>query len=656
MSTTWKCAVAALTLLAGCDGGGTTDGGTGGGVGGGSGGGGGGVQVATVEVTPATVSLTAGQTQQLTAVAKDSTGATLSGRTFTWASSATGVATVDATGLVSAVAGGMANLTASTGGVTSSPVAVAVTSGGNTVGPAGGTLSFLGGAVVMTFPAGALASETAITVTVSTGTTPSYPKFVPNTHYDFGPDGLTFAQPVTVAVRYDPVDVPADVRSEWLQLSKLVGPNWYPETSTVDTTAHTVTAQVRGFSPWAVTTFPGQLKLIRFPDNGAKGEALDFFVTSMDTDGQGNVVIAGQTRVTVDGVTAVQGGSDVMVSKYGTAFAPLWVKQLGTAGIDGAQSVGITGTGNIGVGGVTTGAFAGTAPTLGSATFITSLTAGGQTRAGWPVQEDILPSFGDAVVQLAGTATDSFVLQGQMDSSQAARAYLASYDSGGNRLGRSPIDVGAPGNIANSSGGIALNSLGVYALVQTNFISTPNPEWTGWGLTALDSSGMTRPGWPMHQGETITGRPWAVAADALGNVYVASDAATYSSRGQMRISSFTPDGMPRTGWPVEFDAGRNGEIRSMAVDVTGNLYVAGLTDLALAGTNAGQTDVFVTSFTNSGQLRANWPVQFGTPGKEYMVRLVVDPTGAVVLAGRLDVRMAQSPEGNDWFIARLRAR
>ncbi|GMU59569.1 MAG: hypothetical protein AMXMBFR34_13320 [Myxococcaceae bacterium] len=648
--------MAALTLLAGCDGGGTTDGGTGGGVGGGSGGGGGGVQVATVEVTPATVSLTAGQTQQLTAVAKDSTGATLSGRTFTWASSATGVATVDATGLVSAVAGGMANLTASTGGVTSSPVAVAVTSGGNTVGPAGGTLSFLGGAVVMTFPAGALASETAITVTVSTGTTPSYPKFVPNTHYDFGPDGLTFAQPVTVAVRYDPVDVPADVRSEWLQLSKLVGPNWYPETSTVDTTAHTVTAQVRGFSPWAVTTFPGQLKLIRFPDNGAKGEALDFFVTSMDTDGQGNVVIAGQTRVTVDGVTAVQGGSDVMVSKYGTAFAPLWVKQLGTAGIDGAQSVGITGTGNIGVGGVTTGAFAGTAPTLGSATFITSLTAGGQTRAGWPVQEDILPSFGDAVVQLAGTATDSFVLQGQMDSSQAARAYLASYDSGGNRLGRSPIDVGAPGNIANSSGGIALNSLGVYALVQTNFISTPNPEWTGWGLTALDSSGMTRPGWPMHQGETITGRPWAVAADALGNVYVASDAATYSSRGQMRISSFTPDGMPRTGWPVEFDAGRNGEIRSMAVDVTGNLYVAGLTDLALAGTNAGQTDVFVTSFTNSGQLRANWPVQFGTPGKEYMVRLVVDPTGAVVLAGRLDVRMAQSPEGNDWFIARLRAR
>ena len=68
--------------------------------------------VASVTLTPATASVTVGSTQQLTATLKDSTGAALSGRTITWASSNSAAATVSASGLVTGIAGGTATISA----------------------------------------------------------------------------------------------------------------------------------------------------------------------------------------------------------------------------------------------------------------------------------------------------------------------------------------------------------------------------------------------------------------------------------------------------------------------------------------------------------------------------------------------------------------
>jgi uncharacterized protein YjdB len=78
------------------------------------------VPVATVTVTPATVSLVLPATQQLSAVTKDSAGNTLTGRTVTWSSNATGIATVSPAGLVTAVAVGSATITATSEGKTGS--------------------------------------------------------------------------------------------------------------------------------------------------------------------------------------------------------------------------------------------------------------------------------------------------------------------------------------------------------------------------------------------------------------------------------------------------------------------------------------------------------------------------------------------------------
>ncbi len=68
--------------------------------------------VATVSVSLASSNLTAGQTTQATAVAKDLNGFVLNGRTVTWSSLNPTIATVSSSGLVTAVAAGSATIRA----------------------------------------------------------------------------------------------------------------------------------------------------------------------------------------------------------------------------------------------------------------------------------------------------------------------------------------------------------------------------------------------------------------------------------------------------------------------------------------------------------------------------------------------------------------
>lgn len=74
--------------------------------------------VASVQITPGSVSIMPGSTQQLTTTVRDSSGADLTGRAVTWTTSNPAIATVTATGLVTAVAVGTATITATAGGVT----------------------------------------------------------------------------------------------------------------------------------------------------------------------------------------------------------------------------------------------------------------------------------------------------------------------------------------------------------------------------------------------------------------------------------------------------------------------------------------------------------------------------------------------------------
>ena len=76
------------------------------------------VTTARVEVTPASATIEQGATRQLEAAAFDGAGARREGRTFQWTSGNPAVATVSSSGLVTAVGGGTATITAADGAVT----------------------------------------------------------------------------------------------------------------------------------------------------------------------------------------------------------------------------------------------------------------------------------------------------------------------------------------------------------------------------------------------------------------------------------------------------------------------------------------------------------------------------------------------------------
>src|SRR5437870_8691877 len=81
--------------------------------------------VASVTVSPASASVSVGQTVRLTATRKDANGTALSGAVVTWSSNNAAVATVSGSGLVTAVAAGSVTSTATSGGI-SGPAAITV--------------------------------------------------------------------------------------------------------------------------------------------------------------------------------------------------------------------------------------------------------------------------------------------------------------------------------------------------------------------------------------------------------------------------------------------------------------------------------------------------------------------------------------------------
>ena len=83
---------------------------------------------ASVSVTAPTTRITVGQTVQATATALDAHGTALTGRTVTWSSSSPAIATVSASGLVTAVAGGTTAINAAVEGVVGTLAITASTS------------------------------------------------------------------------------------------------------------------------------------------------------------------------------------------------------------------------------------------------------------------------------------------------------------------------------------------------------------------------------------------------------------------------------------------------------------------------------------------------------------------------------------------------
>ena len=115
-----------------------------------------------------------------------------------------------------------------------------------TVDARGGTVASGDGRVLIVVPSGALTEPKAIVIAPKT-----VANAIPGTAYSFSPDGLTFAKPVTIAIKYDAAALPAGAPEAELRLAHLTEPVWQGVAgSTVDTGAKVVSGSVTHFSDY----------------------------------------------------------------------------------------------------------------------------------------------------------------------------------------------------------------------------------------------------------------------------------------------------------------------------------------------------------------------------------------------------------------------
>jgi Beta-propeller repeat len=337
--------------------------------------------------------------------------------------------------------------------------------------------------------------------------------------------------------------------------------------------------------------------------NGSRVWTQQFGTSSFDrafavsVDNTGGLYVAGETHGSIGASHA--GNNDIFLQRYNIAGIGEWSRQLGTAAFDRGTGVVADSLGNVYVGGYTEGSLEGTS--AGSFDGTVSKFVGSRGGLSWTRQ------FGtpgqDALFAIAADGAGNVFVTGSTTGDLAGPnagerdGYLSKFDGNGNRL------------------------------------------WT-------------------HQfGSPQSEEPSGVAVDSAGNAYVAG-----FTRGSLAapfaggtfdafLTKVSADGQPE--WTVQLGTDGTDGARAVAVDSSGNIFIAGLTSGALGGPfQGGSSDAFLAKYDAGANLE--WIRQFGTDGYDDVNDVKVQ-NGNIYLVGNTDRQMFAPPAGdNDFFIIKLR--
>ncbi len=139
--------------------------------------------------------------------------------------------------------------------------------------------------------------------------------------------------------------------------------------------------------------------------------------------------------------------------------------------------------------------------------------------------------------------------------------------------------------------------------------------------------------WTRQFGSGGHDRVRSVSVDGSGDIYVAGEASGSLFGGQgvgAFLVKYSSEGNPL--WARQFAPGASDIAFSVSIDGNGNAYVAGYTYGALPGqTNAGAEDAFLVKYNSAGTLL--WARQFGSGGSDRVRAMSVEGGGHVFVAG-----------------------
>ncbi|MBI4332773.1 MAG: SBBP repeat-containing protein [Chloroflexi bacterium] len=240
----------------------------------------------------------------------------------------------------------------------------------------------------------------------------------------------------------------------------------------------------------------------------------------------------------------------------------------------------------------------------------------------------------------------------------ASDAYIRKYDASGVELWTRQFGGTAAGD-SDSAFGVVVDGSGNPYVVGHTTGALPLQTHLG-AAGAMDafirkynSAGTEQ--WTRQFGSTADDYAFGVALDASGNVYVAGHTygampgKPYYGNSDAYVRKYNPSGVEQ--WTRQFGASGYEFVSAIALDGSGNVYVGGSASGNLSGTSAGGYDAFLASlFGSTGTTQ--WLDQFGTAGSDQVSGVGADAAGNIYVAGHTSGALpGQTSSGNyDIFV------
>jgi hypothetical protein len=370
----------------------------------------------------------------------------------------------------------------------------------------------------------------------------------------------------------------------------------------------------------------------------------------VSADGLGNVYLSGYTQGSLQGTNV--GARDAFVAKYDSAGTRLWIKQLGSTVDDRGWGVSADGVGNVYLAGTTGGSLQG-ANLGGTDSFLTKYDAAGTLlwtrQLGSTVDDDGRNVYADG----AGNVYISGFTSGSLQGSNAGLtdAFVSKYNSTGalqwtRQLGTTSTDY-SYGVTADASGNVYISG------TTSGHFQGSGPVNEDAFVAKYNSAGVLQ--WSQQLGTTTTAdRNFTVSADTLGNVFISG--VTNGSLQGTNAGGFDAfvakyDSTGARLWTRQLGTSTDEDCQSVTTDNLGNVYISGATQGSLDGTNAGGKDAFVAKYDSAGTLQ--WLRQLGSSAADPSFAISADRLGSVYISGMTMGNMDGINAGNyDVFIAK----
>ena len=339
---------------------------------------------------------------------------------------------------------------------------------------------------------------------------------------------------------------------------------------------------------------------------------------SVAVDSSGNIYICGYSSVTT---------THAFVAKYNSAGTLQWQRQLGpsgssTASYERGRGIAIDSSGNVYIVGHGTTSSAGQKDV-----FLAKYDSSGTIQ--W--QKTIAGSDDEQAAKngIVIDSSDNIYIQGSTGTagSGSNSIFVAKYNTSGSQQWQRVLytsnydDAAQYGSISvDGSGNVYV--LGSVEYVFGNSNNTPL-------LAKYDASGNIQ--WRRYFGGSGFNQAGGCATDSSGNIYVVADANVSSSGKDLYIGKFDSSG--NLTWQRGFGGnGTTNEISkgNIAIDSSNNIYVSGMSNT----TGAGSYDFLITKWNSSGTLQ--YQRTLGTSGSDELHSIAVDSSGSLYLAGLTD--------------------